>query len=91
MGRIAWTVNAEERWVSYVDENLVVQSVVFIDSGNAAKSFAEWPYPTAASAGLGLRIGLRPIARLRLRADYAHALTGLRKRQGWIVGMQHYF
>jgi len=91
MGRIAWTVNAEERWVSYVDENLVVQSVVFIDSGNAAKSFAEWPYPTAASAGLGLRIGIRPIARLRLRADYAHALTGLRKRQGWIVGMQHYF
>ncbi|MFZ9518902.1 MAG: POTRA domain-containing protein [Silvanigrellaceae bacterium] len=91
IGRVAWTANAEERWVSYVDQNVVLQTVVFVDSGNAGKSFNEWPYPAAASAGLGLRLGLRPVARLRLRADYAHALAGLRKRQGWVVGMQHYF
>ncbi|NBW81698.1 hypothetical protein EBR21_08085, partial [bacterium] len=52
IGALAWTANVEERWVSYVDENLVVQSVVFVDSGNTAKSFAEWPYPTAVSGGL---------------------------------------
>ena len=91
LGQLAWLANVEERWVAFVDDNLVLQTVIFSDAGNAGKSFGDWSYPVAASAGVGLRAGFRPIARLRLRADYARALTGLRETQSWVVGMQHYF
>jgi len=91
IGSVVWSVNAEERWVAYVSQNVVLQSVVFADAGNAGKSFREWSMPVASSVGLGLRLGFRPIARLRLRADYARALSGLRHPESWIVGMQHYF
>jgi hypothetical protein len=91
IGALTWLVNAENRWLAYLSDNVVLQSVVFSDTGNAGKSFKEWPMPIAASAGVGLRLGFRPVARLRLRADYARALSGLRHPQSWVVGMQHYF
>lgn len=91
IGQWAWAANVEERWVSYVDENVVWQTVVFSDVGNAGKSLEDRNFPVAASLGAGIRLGFRPIARLRLRADYAHALAGLRHKKSWIVGMQHYF
>lgn len=91
VGQLAWSANLEERWVALVNENVVLQTVLFADAGNAGKSLKEWPYPLAASAGAGVRMGFRPIARLRLRADYARALTGLRRSGSWVVGMQHYF
>jgi outer membrane protein assembly factor BamA len=91
IGALTWLVNAENRWLAYLSDNVVLQSVVFSDTGNAGKSFKEWPFPVAASAGVGLRLGFRPVARLRLRADYARALSGLRHPQSWVVGMQHYF
>ncbi|MEY3903273.1 MAG: hypothetical protein RL189_2579 [Pseudomonadota bacterium] len=91
LGQLAWAANMEERWVALVNENIVLQTVLFADAGNAGKSLKEWPYPLAASAGAGLRMGFRPIARLRLRADYARAVTGLRRSGSWVVGMQHYF
>ncbi|NBX17541.1 MAG: hypothetical protein EBR09_09270 [Proteobacteria bacterium] len=91
IGAVTWHVNAESRWLAYLSENIVLQTVIFSDAGNAGKSLKEWPVPVAASAGAGLRLGFRPVARLRLRADYARALSGLRNPQSWVLGMQHYF
>jgi hypothetical protein len=91
IGALAWLLNAEDRWLAYLSDNVVLQSVIFLDAGNAGKSLKEWPFPVAASAGGGLRLGFRPVARLRLRADYARALSGLRHPHSWVLGMQHYF
>lgn len=91
VGRLLWLANAEYRYASYLSHWLALQNVVFLDSGNCGVDFGTWPYPVAVSAGTGIRMGFRPIARLRFRADYAFGLHGMRRRQSWVVGMQQYF
>jgi len=90
-GRVMWLVNSEYRYASYLSHQLAVQNVAFVDSGNGGVDFNHWPSPVAVSVGTGVRIGFRPIARLRVRADYAHGLQKLRQRHNVVVGMQQYF
>lgn len=91
IGRAAWIGNVEYRYGSFVTPRIVLQNVAFADAGNSGESFGRWSLPPMVSAGTGLRLGFRPIARLRLRADYAVALKGLRQPRSWVVGMQQYF
>ncbi|MEN9530306.1 MAG: hypothetical protein RI932_2179 [Pseudomonadota bacterium] len=90
-GRVMWFVNSEYRYASYLSQLLAIQNVAFIDSGNAGVDFNQWPTSAAVSVGTGVRIGFRPIARLRVRADYAHGLLHMQKKHNIVVGMQQYF
>ena len=91
LGCVAWAANAEYRYASFLSHWVVLQNVVFVDAGNAGVNLERWPLPLLASAGTGIRLGFRPIARLRLRADYALEIQGLRQSRSWVVGMQQYF
>ncbi|NBO37733.1 hypothetical protein EBU99_04020 [bacterium] len=91
IGRYAWNTNVEYRWTSLLTPLWALQNVIFCDGGNTSETLSRWVQPVAISVGTGLRLGFRPIARLRLRVDYALAVVGLRQRQSWIAGMQQYF
>jgi outer membrane protein assembly factor BamA len=91
IGRVTWLANGEYRYASVLTHTIVFQNVVFVDAGNGGIDFKNWPLPMAVSGGLGLRIGFRPLARLRLRADYALPVQGLDNQGSWVVGMQQYF
>jgi outer membrane protein assembly factor BamA len=90
-GRVVWMVNSEYRYATYLSPWLAVQNVVFADTGNSGVDFNRWPTHAALSVGTGVRIGFRPIARLRVRADYAHGLRNMLQKHNVVVGMQQYF
>jgi outer membrane protein assembly factor BamA len=93
VGSRAWWFNAEYRVPSLRTRLVVLQHVVFADTGDAA---GEWsrlrPFhsSTPRSAGAGLRLIVPPIARFNVRVDYAFALTRVRGR-GIVFGMQQFF
>jgi hypothetical protein len=91
IGRVSWLANSEYRVASVLTPSFVLQNVLFLDLGNGGFDFQRWPLPAAVSAGTGLRLGFRPLARLRLRADYALPVQGMGTAGGWVVGMQQYF
>ncbi|MCA2960298.1 MAG: BamA/TamA family outer membrane protein [Silvanigrellales bacterium] len=93
VGRKIWYLNAEYRVPSLRTRLVVLQHVVFFDTGDAAQEWSRFRFvhsSTPRSAGAGLRFIVPPVARFNVRLDYAFALTRSKGR-GIVFGMQQFF
>lgn len=92
-GTRSWYLNGEYRVPSLQSRLVVLQHVVFFDTGDAAqhwRHFRPFSSHSPRSAGLGLRLIAPTVARFNVRLDYAATLT--RRRSGGIVfGAQQFF
>lgn len=97
VGKKIWYLNAEYRVPSLRTRPVVLQHVVFFDTGDAADTWSRFRLlhsSTPRSAGAGLRFIVPPVARFNVRLDYAFALTrrdGRGDGRGIVFGMQQFF
>jgi len=89
-GSKAAYTNFELRHLSLKMKYLWIQSVGFVDAGNAAMSWGDALKNQRSSAGVGLRFSIPQVYRLVIRIDYAWSIDGS-GTQGFSAGMNQFF
>ena len=89
-GNRASYLNLEYRKMAFTSKYLLVQEVIFLDSGGAGNNWKNVQESWRTSVGGGVRLSIPQVNRLTFRIDYAWTVDG-KGGQGISAGLNHLF